>query len=107
MAHPQPVWLAKWWKEHPERYGQRDRRPRLYRGFPAHGTLRAQVAWFRQQFLKLADKASSDKERGNYLKLAFMATLKGDPTGASDDADYREHLERMLASQESRRNGGS
>ncbi len=31
-----------------------------------------------------------------------MATLKGENTGASDEALYREHLERMLASQESR-----
>jgi len=48
------------------------------------------VQW---QFLKLADKASSTKERGEFLKLAFMATLTGENAFASDEAaaECQEH----------------
>jgi hypothetical protein len=56
------------------------------RSFPADGSLGQQIDWFRHQFLKLADKASSTKERGEFLKLAFMATLKGENAFASDGA---------------------
>ena len=102
-----PAHLEAWWREHPERWNQRHRH---YHGFPADGTLREQTDWYRQQFLKLADKASSTRERGKYLKLAFMATLKGGATENADDsveAEYREHLARMMASQEARKNGGA
>jgi hypothetical protein len=64
--------------------------------FPADGGLSKQIDWFRQQFLKIADKASSTKERGEFLKLAFMATLKGENALGSDGAmeQYAEHLGR-------------
>jgi hypothetical protein len=88
-----PAHLEAWWREHPERWSQR---PRHAHGFPADGTTGQQIDWFRRQFLKLADKASSTKERGDFLKLAFMATLKGENARGSDDAteQYREYLER-------------
>jgi hypothetical protein len=78
-----PAHLEAWWREHPERWSQR---PRHAHGFPADGSLGQQIDWFRHQFLKLADKASSTKERGEFLKLAFMATLKGENAFASDGA---------------------
>ena len=55
-----------------------------------------QIDWFRRQFLKLADKASGTKERSEFLKLAFMATLKGENACAADEAEAqcREQLER-------------
>jgi hypothetical protein len=84
-----PAHLEEWWRQHPERWSQRHRH---YRGFPADGPLNKQIDWFRRQFLKLADKASTTKERGEFLKLAFMATLKGEGTGASDEARYRDYL---------------
>jgi len=62
------------------------------------------VSWFQREFLKLADEALSPKERGDLLKLAFTATLKGDNAGDSTDALYAQHLERMVAAQEARRN---
>jgi hypothetical protein len=78
-----PAHLEAWCREHPER---RSERPRHAHGFPADGSLGQQIDWFRHQFLKLADKASSTKERGEFLKLAFMATLKGENAFASDEA---------------------
>lgn len=69
-----PPWLEQWWKEHPERYGQRHR---YVHRFPADGTLREQVDWFRLQFLKLADKASSDKERGQLSEARLQGDLGG------------------------------
>jgi hypothetical protein len=78
-----PAHLKAWWREHPERWSQR---PRHAQGFPADGSLGQQIDWFRRQFLKLADKASSTKERGEFLKLAFMAILKGENARSSDDA---------------------
>ena len=89
-----PAHLEAWWREHPERWSQRQRHAH---GFPAEGSLGQQIDWFRRQFLKLADKASSTKERGEFLKLAFMATLKGRNTSSPDEAlaQYREYLDRM------------
>ena len=81
-----PAHLEAWCREHPER---RSERPRHAHGFPADGSLGQQIDWFRHQFLKLADKASSTKERGEFLKLAFMATLKGENAFASDEAMAR------------------
>ena len=78
-----PAHLEAWWCEHPERWCQRHRHSH---GFPADGTQGQQIDWFRRQFLKLADKVSSTNDRrealklkhqGEFLKLAFMATLKG------------------------------
>jgi hypothetical protein len=80
---PMPAHLEAWWREHPERWSQRQRHGH---GFPAEGSLGQQIDWFRRQFLKLADKASSTKERGEFLRLAFMATLKGENAGVSDGA---------------------
>jgi hypothetical protein len=68
-----PAHLEAWWREHPERWSQRHRH---HRGFPADGSLHKQIDWFRRQFLKLAEKASTTKELGEFLKLAFMATLR-------------------------------
>jgi hypothetical protein len=78
----------------PERWSQR---PRHAHGFPADGTTWQQIDWFRRQFLKLADKASRTKERGDFLRLAFMATLKGESAFAADEmeAQAREQLERV------------
>jgi hypothetical protein len=89
-----PAHLEAWWREHPERWSQRHRH---CHGFPADGTRGEQTDWFRRQFLKLAKNASSNKERGEFLKLAFMATLKGENAGSADEvqAQYRGHLERM------------
>jgi hypothetical protein len=91
---PMPAHLEAWWREHPERWSQRHRHAH---GFPADGTTGQQIDWFRRQFLKLADKASSTKERGEFLKLAFMATLKGDAAFRSDDAlqQYMVELNRV------------
>ena len=50
---------------------------------------------FQPQFLRLAEKASSPKERGEFLRLAFMVTLKAEASGASDDAAYREWRENL------------
>jgi len=96
-----PAHLEAWWQEHPERWS---RRHRYYHRFPADGSFGKQIDWFRRQFLKLADKASSPKERGEFLKLAFTATLKGGDAGNSDQtlAQYCEHLKRMLAEQQAR-----
>jgi hypothetical protein len=97
-----PAHLEAWWREHPERWSQR---PRHAHGFPADGTTGQQIDWFRRQFLKLADKASSTKERGDFLKLAFMATLKGENARGADDAmaQYQEHLARTIEQAEERR----
>jgi hypothetical protein len=63
---------------------------RYVHGFQADGTLEAQqIDWFRRQFLKLADKASSTKEPRDFLRLAFMATLKGETAFAADDSVQR------------------
>jgi hypothetical protein len=55
-----------------------------------------QIDWFRRRFLRLADKAASTKERGEFLKLAFMATLKGENARGLDDAmaQYAEFRKR-------------
>ena len=89
-----PAHLEAWWREHPERWGQRHRHTH---GFPADGTTGQQIDWFRRQFLKLADKASSTKEQGEFLKLAFMATLKGENARGADDAmaQYAEFRKRQ------------
>jgi hypothetical protein len=89
-----PAHLEVWWREHPERWGQRHRHSR---GFPANGTQGQQIDWFRRQFLRLADKASSTKERGEFLKLAFMATLKGENARGADAAmqQYMEEVNRV------------
>jgi hypothetical protein len=89
-----PAHLEAWWREHPERWSER---PRHAHGFPADGTTGQQIDWFRRQFLKLADKASSTKERGDFLKLAFMATLKGENAFAADEmeAQAQEQMERV------------
>jgi hypothetical protein len=86
-----PAHLEAWWREHPERRSQRHRHSR---GFPTGGSLGQQIDWFRRPFLRLADKASSTKERGEFLKLAFMATLKGENARGSDEAiaQYDEQL---------------
>src|SRR6516165_1347300 len=91
---PMPAHLEAWWQEHPERWS---RRHRYYHRFPADGSFGKQIDWFRRQFLKLADKASSPKERGEFLKLTFRVTLKNQNTGGPDEAmtQYREHLERI------------
>ena len=89
---PMPAHLEAWWREHPERRSQRYRH---YRGFPADGTQSEQIQWFQRQFLRLADMASTTKERGEFLRLAFMATLKAEASGASDDAAYREWRENL------------
>jgi hypothetical protein len=62
---------------------------------PSRRKSRAAIDWFQRQFLKLADKATSTKERGEFLKLAFMATLKGESAFASDEAmaQCREQVE--------------
>jgi hypothetical protein len=60
--------------------------------FPPTDRSIGRLIGFRRQFLKLADKASTTKERGEFLRLAFMATLKGEGTGASDEARYRDYL---------------
>jgi hypothetical protein len=88
-----PAQLEAWWREHPERWSQRHRHAH---GFPAAGTRGRQIDWFRRQFLKLADKASSTKKRGDFLRLAFMATLKGENARGSDDAmaQYAEFRKR-------------
>jgi hypothetical protein len=88
-----PAHLAAWWRAHPERWRQR---PRYQHRFPTDGSLRKQVQWFCREFLKLADKASSTKERGDFLRLAFMATLKGEHARGSDDAmvQYAEFRKR-------------
>jgi hypothetical protein len=89
-----PAHLEAWWREHPERWSQR---PRHARGFPADGSLGQRIDWFRRQFPKLADKASSIRERGDFLKLAFMATLRGENAFAADEMETqaREKLERV------------
>jgi hypothetical protein len=94
-----PAHLEAWWREHPERWSQRHRHAH---GFPVEASLGQQIDWFRRQFLRLADKASSTKERGEWLKLAFMATLKGENVRDSDDVmqQYAEHLHRELAKRE-------
>ena len=88
-----PAHLEAWWRAHPERWSQR---PRHAHGFPADGSVGQQIDWFRRQFLKLADKASSTKERGDFLKLAFMSTLKGENARGADDAmaQYAEFRKR-------------
>jgi hypothetical protein len=90
-----PAHLEAWWREHPERWSQRHRHAR---GFPADGSLGEQIDWFRRRFLKLADKSSSIKEQGEFLKLAFMATLKGEGMRGSDDstAQYDEEMNRQM-----------
>jgi hypothetical protein len=97
-----PAHLEAWWKAHPERWSQRARHAS---GFPADGSLGQQIDWFRRHFLKLADKASSTKERGDFLRLAFMATLKGENARGADDAmaQYQEHLARTIEQAEERR----
>jgi hypothetical protein len=87
--------LEAWWREHPERWHQR---PRYQHRFPADGSLRKQVQWFCREFLKLADKAKSTKERGEFLRLAFMATLKSENVSDSEEtmALYAEHLRREI-----------
>jgi hypothetical protein len=89
-----PEHLEAWWRAHPERWSQR---PRISRGFPADGTQGQQIDWFRRRFLKLADKASSTKERGDLLKLAFMPTLRGESAFAADEqsALAQEQMERV------------
>ena len=89
-----PAHLAAWWREHPERWSQRHRHSH---GFPADGTQGQQIDWFRRRFLKLADKASSTKERGDLLKLAFMPTLRGESAFAADEqsALAQEQMERV------------
>jgi hypothetical protein len=86
-----PAHLEAWWREHPERWKQRHRHAH---GFPADGTTGQQIDWFRRQFLKLADKVSSTNDRreavklkhqGEFLKLAFMATLKRQNEDDRDD----------------------
>ena len=88
-----PAHLEAWWREHPERWSQR---PRYQHRFPANGSVRDQVQWFSREFLKLADRASSTKERGEFLKLAFTAVLKGENAGSSNDAmaQYAEFRKR-------------
>jgi hypothetical protein len=90
-----PAHLEAWWREHPERWSQR---PRHAHGFPADGTTGQQIDWFRRRFLKLAEKASNIKEQGEFLKLAFMATLKGESARGADDAmaQYQEHLDGIM-----------
>jgi hypothetical protein len=90
-----PAHLEAWWREHPEHWRQRHRHSH---GFPADGSLSKQIDWFKQQFLKLADKASTTKERGEFLKLAFMATLKGENALGADEveAQDQEQMERAL-----------
>jgi hypothetical protein len=103
-----PAHLEAWWREHPERWSQRQRHAH---GFPASGTLGQQIDWFRRRFLKLADKVSSTNDRrealklkhqAEFLKLAFMATLKGENARCSDGAleQYAEHLRRTLQQSE-------
>jgi hypothetical protein len=72
-----------------------------------------QIDWFRRQFLKLADKVSSTNDRrgalklkhqGEFLKLAFMATLKGENARGADDAmaqcqQYQQELDRVAERQ--------
>jgi len=90
-----PPHLEAWWRQHPERWSQR---PRHAHGFPADGSQGQQIDWFRRRFLKLADKASSIKEEGEFLKLAFMATLKGESAFAADEIEAKdqEQMERAL-----------
>jgi hypothetical protein len=92
-----PAHLEAWWREHPERWSER---PRHAHGFPADGTTGRQIDWFRRQFLKLADKVGSTEDRrdalklkhqGEFLKLAFMATLKGENARGPDDAMAQYH----------------
>jgi hypothetical protein len=88
--------------KHPERWNERHRH---YRGFPADGTVREQLDWFRRRFLRLADGTSSPKQQGEWLKLAFMATVKAaavEGKGEPEEELYRQHLERMLASRDQR-----
>ena len=94
-----PAQLEAWWREYPERWSQRQRHAH---GFPAEGSRGQQIDWFRRQFLRLADKASSTKEQGEFLKLAFMATLKGENAGGSAEAteQYAANLSLRLASLE-------
>jgi hypothetical protein len=82
---PMPPQLAEWWRANPHRW--KERRPRSAR-FPDEGSRSQQFAWFQRQFLKLADEASSPKERAGFLKLALSATLKGLAIGHSDDRLY-------------------
>ena len=98
-----PAHLEAWWREHPERWSQR---PKHSHGFPADGTQGEQIDWFRRQFLKLADKVSSTdnrrealklKHQGEFLKLAFMATLKRQNEDVRDDVppQYAEFRRRQ------------
>jgi hypothetical protein len=103
-----PAQLEAYWRAHPERWTQR---PRHYHGFPAKGTQRERIDWFRGEFLKLAEEVLRTKnpgeiqrlkQRGEFLKLAFTATLKGENAGGSDEAmdQYAAYLSRRLASLE-------
>jgi hypothetical protein len=77
---PMPPHLEACWREHPERWSQRQRHAH---GFPAEGNLGQRIDWFRRQFLKLADKASSTKERVEFLKLAFLGGTEGRMHGSN------------------------
>ena len=87
-----PSHLEAWWCELPERWSQRHRHSH---GFPADGTQGQQIDWFRRQFLKLAEKASSTNDRrqalklkhqSEFLKLAFMSTSRVQNADGRDDA---------------------
>ena len=90
---PMPAHLEAWWREHPKRWSQRRRHAH---GFPAEGSRGQQIDWFRRQFLKLADKALSAKERGDWLKMAFMATLKGEDKSSDSQTQYIQYLTQKI-----------
>lgn len=105
-----PEAFQRYWDAHPERWHQRNSgRPRYK--FPKKGTPQQQAIWFRDEFLKLADKIKEPRERAALLAHAFRATMQGakapDRASGNEDEQYREHLAKMVENQEAReaRNG--
>ena len=96
----------KWWEENraegiarviagkARAAGKRRRLP----FFPRKGSHQERIEWFCDRFLDRARAAETAKEEENWLRLAFMATLKAEPAeGEEDEKLYQEHMERMEA----------
>lgn len=83
----------EWWLEHPEFAAERAAAAEgndFHAHFPENDSLAKQLTWFTQEFLSMARNAKSQKQRGEWLKLAFSATLKTDGKGQSELDAYRE-----------------
>jgi hypothetical protein len=95
LVMPMPKQLADFWAKHPERWKQR----RHYRKRPqTNSSLRERWQWYRDEFLRLAERAPSAKEHGRFLKYASEMEAKLVQQGGDNDAmeQYAEHLRQTI-----------